>query len=886
MSLRLLFESGESSLDVRRFVVQEAVSSLFRVTVWAHSPESSLPLSSLVGHAAGLRIESPVKFALKPVRLWSGICSAAAQVHAENSPLLSTYEFEIVPALWLLTKRSGYRIFQHLSIPDIIDKLLGEWKIAPVWEVDRGRYPKLEFKVQYGESDFTLFTRLLEEAGITYLFEDTEQETKLVLRDEPQTVARRGVAIPYQEHANHAEEKEYVNSARIGHEVRPGAFVLQDYDFRRPALPLQEQAPKSAAPEDRNEQVRYEPGSYLAEIGAGGDTPVADDKGIARYDMGYGRNKATRLLAGARVGKAGVTLDTNAVDLRPGSIFEVSNHVHPDVAGRALLTTHLTMEGSLREAWRLTVHAVWAELPYRPPAVTPKPAVHGIQSATVVGENDAQGAQEIHVDEFGRVRVQFPWDREAKADANASCWIRVSQGWAGRGYGMMHIPRVGQEVLVTFLDGDPDQPVIVGRLHNKTNPLFYKLPDNKTISTYKGDSSPGDNGYNEIKFEDKKGEELFYHQAEKDQRVLVKHDETITVLNNRRKAVNQNETDTTGKNRVEVTGRDRSESVGVNKTTFVVGNRSKWIKRDKGVRNEGNRQTLLNQTADIVVKGDKREWVQRDAHLYIKGDRREAVDDTRSFIVVEDHHEKIGGSHALVSGKTQSYHADVKLVAEGGSGATAKGPGGFVAIDASGVIISGNVVRINAGGSPGQSKQATPKEPLKARELRQPDVRQGLEDAGANEDVSGFNKTLAALGKLANEKPSAGGKRWARSVKFEGVNVFQRDDLFDPDARDKRGRTNRSRMAQGLAPIGKDGKSVNLHHLIQSEKGSIAEVADTFHKKYDRIIHINPKTTPSGIDRKKFNAWKRGYWKQRAAGLPADRPRAVRDDLPPPGGGA
>jgi type VI secretion system secreted protein VgrG len=869
MSLELHFESGERSLSARRFVIQEAVSSLFRVTVWAHSPDASIDLESLVGKAAGFRVGSPVKHALKPGRLWSGMCAHAEQVQAMHAPELSSYLVEIVPVLWLLTKRSSHRIFQHLSIPDIVDVLLKEWGIKPKWEIDRGRYPKLEFKVQYAESDYTFVSRLLEEAGIAYLFEDDDEDTALIFTDEPQTRTKRGTPIPYFEHANAADEREFVNKAMIGHEVRPGAFVLQDYDFRRPALVLGEQAPKAKAPENQNEQVRYEPGSYLAELGSGGDTPFADDKGVARYDVGYGRDKATRLLAGARAGKAGITLETNAIDLRPGMILSVSRHVHPDVAGHEFLATHYTLAGSLMDPWHLSVHAVSAELPYRPPAVTPKPVVHGIQSATVVGVNNAEEKQEIHVDEFGRIRVQFPWDRDGKADDFASCWMRVSQGWAGKAYGMMHIPRVGQEVLVTFLDGDPDQPVITGRLHNTTNPLFYALPENKTISTYHSDSSPGDNGYNEIKFEDKKGEELFYHQAEKDQRVLVKNDETITVLNNRRKAVNINETDTTGVNRTEVTGVDRSEAVGVDKITLVIGNRAKWIMRDKGVRNEANRQILLNKTEDYVVKGHKREWVQKDAHLYIKGDRKEAVDDTRSFIVVEDHHEHVGGSYAQASGKSSSYHADEKLVGEGGIGVTAKGPGGFLAIDASGITISGTLVRINAGGTAGKSRQAKPIEALKARELKQPDVAQGLDDAGQNQDVSGFNKELAAVAALAGLKPTEGGKKWSKSVLFQGTKVFQRDDLIDLRDADKTGRTNLQRMQKGLAPIGPDGVPVNLHHTIQSDKGSVAEVSDTFHKNYDKIIHVNPKTTPSGIDRKKFAAWKRGYWKQRAAGMEA-----------------
>jgi type VI secretion system secreted protein VgrG len=867
MSLQLFFASGESSLSVRRFVIQEAVSSLFSVSVWARSPDSSVDLSALVGQAAGLRVDSGLKFASKPGRLWSGICAYAAQVQAESAPSLSTYQVKIVPLMWLLTKRSSHRIFQHLSIPDIIDKLLVEWRIKPVWEVDRGRYPKLEFKIQYGESDFTFVCRLLEEAGIAFLFEDTEDDTSLIFRDEPQTKAMRADALPYVDNPNQAAEKEFVSNVKIGREVRPGAFILRDSDFRRPALTLAEEAPKADAPEDKLEQVRYEPGAYLAELGAGGDTPVADDKGTARYDVGHGKAQATRLLAGARVGKLGVTFDTNAMDLRPGVILSLSDHGHPDVAGRPLLATNFSLEGSPTEAWHMTVHAVSAEIPYRPPAVTPKPVIHGIQSATVVGAATAQEVQEIHVDEFGRVRIQFPWDRDGKADDFASCWIRVNQGWGGKAYGFLNIPRVGQEVLVSFLDGDPDQPVITGRLYNALNPVPYKLPEDKTISTWKSDSSPGSNGYNELKFEDKKGEELFYHQAEKNQRVLIKNNETITVLKNRRKDVTENETDTTGVNRTEVTGLNRSEAVAVNRTTFIAGNRAKWVKRDKGVRIEGHRQTRIGKTQDFVVKGQKREWLQRDAHLAIKGDRREQTDDDRSFIVMEDSHEKIGGSYALASGQTGSYHADDKLVGEGATSVTAKGPGGFVSIGAEGITIQGVMVRINAGGSPGMAKPAKPVTALKARELKQPKAADAVEDARSDQDVSGLAKSLAAVAALAKAKPSASGKKWSKSVVFEGTKVFQRDDLIDPKAKDKIGRTNLQRMKLGRAPLGSDGKPINLHHLIQSEKGSIAEVSDTMHKKYDRILHINPKTVPSGIDRKKFTNWKRGYWKQRSADM-------------------
>ena len=225
----------------------------------------------------------------------------------------------------------------------------------------------------------------------------------------------------------------------------------------------------------------------------------------------------------------------------------------------------------------------------------------------------------------------------------------------------------------------------------------------------------------------------------------------------------------------------------------------------------------------------------------------------------------MGGSYALASGKTASFHADANLVGEGGMAVTVRGPGGFLSITAAGIAISGNIVRINAGGSPGSARAAKPARAELAKELKQPKDAKVQEDERADRDLSTLAKHLASVAKAMKGQGDVAGKRWSRFVMLQGTKVFQRDDLIDGAAKDKRGRTNVQRMKQGSAPIGTDGKSINLHHLIQSEKGAIAEVSDTMHKQYDRVLHINPKSTPSMIDRKKFNTWNAAYWQQRAA---------------------
>jgi len=215
-----------------------------------------------------------------------------------------------------------------------------------------------------------------------------------------------------------------------------------------------------------------------------------------------------------------------------------------------LFIIEFEIDGTPGGEWRMRGLCLFADEPYRPALRTPKPIINGVQSAIVVGPP----GEEIYTDEFGRVRVQFHWDREGQWDDNSSCWMRVSQGWAGHGYGMITIPRIGHEVLVGFFEGDPDQPVIVGRVYNNAARVPYKLPDHKTKSTWKSDSSPGSNGFNELMFEDAKGKELVYLQAQRDLAKLVKN----------------NESEQIGQNRSTTVGHDRTTNVG-NVDSLTVG---------------------------------------------------------------------------------------------------------------------------------------------------------------------------------------------------------------------------------------------------------------------------------------------------------------------------
>jgi type VI secretion system secreted protein VgrG len=695
----LAFEGGEFSLSVRRIAVREAVSELFAVTVTALSPEPDIDLEAIIGKRASLDV-SEGWFAAEPGggRRFAGVVSRIEQVKAEPTGL-STYQLVIVPVLWLATQRRNLRTFQHLSAPDIAARILADWDVQPEWEIDKGAYPRLHYKVQYDETDYAFFCRILAEAGIAFVHEDAQEgDSRLVLSDHLHARdPRPGPPIPYLDNPGPSRKEQFVTSVRIAREVRPGSLTLRDFDFRNPGFPLSASA-EPDPDEQRYEHYRYEPGSFLVEVDKGGGTPVADDKAFARHDARAGQERADRLLAAERGGGQAITFLANAVDLRPGVVLSIAGHPHADLdESRRLLLTESAGEGDVDGLWGVTCTAVFATGPYRPKLPAPKPRISGVQSAIVVGPP----SQAIHTDEHGRVRVQFQWDRLGGSDDNSSPWVRVGQGWAGTGFGVITLPRVGQEVLVGFLDGDPEQPIVVGRVFNARSTVPYKLPEQKTVSTFRSESTPGGAGYNEILFDDAKGRELFGIRAERDLRKLVKRDETSTV----------------GRHRSALVVGDEVEVTNGHQTTFVGKDRRRLVKGDETEHTHGDVLLRVGKDLDVRVAENRREQVNRDSHLHVQGSRKISVDKSSSLTVQGDRFEKVGGSYALAAGQEIHVKAGAALVIEA-QDLTLKGPGGFLRIDAGGVTIKGTLVKINsAGGSPGDGAGAQPQEPESPREI-------------------------------------------------------------------------------------------------------------------------------------------------------------------------
>ena len=635
--------SGDA-LDVRQFTVHERISSLFTVTLVALSSNPSIEFEAVLGR--------PARFSLRSgqhERSWTGLCSRFEQAAVEESGA-STYHVEVVPALWLLTQRRNYRVFQQQSELDIALTLLSEWGIAPVSKLG-ATYKKRKYRVQYAESDFAFLGRMLEDAGISFYFEQQGEETKLVLSDAPQTSPPRVAPLPFRDNPTSAE-LDHVTRVHLGSQVRPGRVTLRDHDYRLPPdYELQAGASGGLDQEERLEQFDYTPGAFLFGTDKGEPTPAADDRGKTRSDEAEAKLLAQSRLDALRGSSLACSFETNALDLGPGVVIRVLDHPHVDLGpGKKLLIIEASLTGSAGNISH-RCEARSASSSFRPERVTPRPKAQGVESATVVGPR----GEEIHTDEFGRVRVHFHWDRESRMDEKDSCWIHVSQGWAGAGFGTTHLPRVGQEVLVDFLGGDPDRPVITGRLYTNVQRTPYKLPDNKTQTGWKSSSVGGSGGYNEIMFEDLGGKELLRVQAEKDLHKLVKNDEEATVGGDRSHSVGGNDNLSVGNDRTKMVGSNESVTVGANQSVTVGAKQTITVGAGQAETITGDRTlTLTGNLAETQV-GDQVETLTGSRALTQVGSLSEAINGDISLIHLGSRTEVQAGGRTLLElgGKTE-----------------------------------------------------------------------------------------------------------------------------------------------------------------------------------------------------------------------------------------
>jgi type VI secretion system secreted protein VgrG len=576
--------AGGENLDVRAFNVDQEMNENFSVTLLVNSENPDIDFDAMLGQDAAFTIMG------KTPRAWKGILSHVEQDHAEEQGL-STYRLTLVPRLWLLTQRRNHRIYQHLSEVEIVQKLLGEWGIEPKMKLE-GEYKKRKYKVQYGETDFDFVSRMLEDTGISFYFEQEGKETRMVLSDAPEKNPRREEPLPWKPQAGFdTRGHDHISSIEFKQRVRAGAYTVQDHDYRKPpTYKLKSTATTGLDVEKMLEKYHYEPGAFLYRAESG-DTPAADDKGASRTDEKEAARQAKRRLASERAEGKRVTFTATALDLAPGAVYTMTGHPRADLA-KPHLCVSVSIHGNVHGEWQVHGQSVCTDEPFHPALRTPKPRTQGVESATVVGPP----GEEIHTDEFGRIRVQFHWDREGQYDDNSSCWIHVNQPWGGAGYGASNLPRVGQEVLVDFIGGDPDRPVVTGRVYTALQTTPYKLPDSKTQSGWKSNSTGGGGGFNEIKFEDMQGLEVFSIQAEKDYKGLIKNDASTHVGNNR--------SHTTVGNNTETVQKKENLTVMGSRAITVMDTLSHWVQGDMSATS-GTGNTFFNTAMAFMSQANQ-----------------------------------------------------------------------------------------------------------------------------------------------------------------------------------------------------------------------------------------------------------------------------------------
>ena len=627
---------GEDELLLQSFVGHEEVSQLFEFRLRLLSLNPNVSFDAIVGQPVTIRFiidEGQERF-------FHGYVSRFGL--AAGQGIFAGYEATVVPWLWFLSRTTDCKIFQNKTVPDIIEEVFGDYDIARFENKLQRDYREREYCVQYRETDYNFVMRLMEQEGIFFFFKHEQGRHTLVMADDGSVFED----CPFIASVRFHHGTEQATTSRLGaladvitewtyaEHFTSGKLAHTDYNFETPSTSLlaNTRSVVNQGGNDRFELYDY-PGEYV--------------------DRGEGQGLARTRIEEVEAGHTIYTGGGNCRTLASGHTFELYDHFRDDQNdGYVLLSVY-------HEAFEKTYQTAEVDAPsyvnrfaaiprtvrFRPERITPMPFVHGVQTAVVVGPS----GEEIYTDEYGRVKVQFHWDRYGNNDEHSSCWIRVGQLWAGQDWGGIHIPRIGQEVIVDFLEGDPDRPLITGRVYNAERMPPYPLPDQKTRSGIKSRSSKEGSAenFNELRFEDLKGEEMVYLHAERDF------------------------------------------------DTYVERRCREYIGADR----------------HLVTAGHRREHIQKDATLKVDQNHLTKVGQSYGLEVGMDMKEENGMNRSAEVGMAYYLKAGMSVVIEAGVSLTIKAGGGFITIDPSGVSIVGTMVRINSGGAAGVGTPVTLPDP-------------------------------------------------------------------------------------------------------------------------------------------------------------------------------
>lgn len=691
---------GADVLFLQELKGHEAMSELFRYELLLVAADGALDFSQIIGKAVTLTID----LADGSPRYICGVVSRFAQTGSDLR--LTTYRAEIVPWLWLLTRRTDCRIFQNKNVQDIVTEVFDKLGFTDFEFNLNGTYDPMVNCVQYRETDFDFVSRLLETAGIFYYFRHEDGKHTLVLAD----AASHIQALPEQPVARletgpgSRQEEDRVDSWWAEQILQPGKYALCDYNFIDPGTNLLVGSTSAVTAGGSGKYEVYDyPGTY---VNLGAETAAKLSKGDARV-LVVREEGDCRAVVHRGVG--------NCRAFRTGFRFELEGHARGDYNTSYLLVRiehELSQRGDLVSGGDVTsyYHGAFTCIPhavtFRPVRTTRKPRVAGPQTAVVTGP----AGEEIYVDKYGRVKVRFHWDRESAGDENSSCWIRVAQNLAGKAWGMIFHPRIGQEVVVDFLEGDPDQPLITGRVYNARQPIPYTQPTRSGVKTSSTKNGSADN-FNEIRFEDLKDSEELYIHAEKNEKIVVEndksesvgHDEAILIGNDRAEEVRHDETMTIGNNRTHTIGTNESQLVGADRTRQVGGHETVAVALTRTHAVGLNEMIAVGGAQEIAVGAARMVAVGNSQSVTIGNDLSESVGDNHNVDVGKDATIRIGKKLMITAGDEVSIvtgQAKIVMKKDGtikieGKDVTVSGSGKITIKAAKDVIVKGTKILQN-----------------------------------------------------------------------------------------------------------------------------------------------------------------------------------------------
>jgi type VI secretion system secreted protein VgrG len=686
-------------LLLETFQGKETLGTPYRYKLTLLSEGHDIPVDKVLGQSLTVHL----KLDTGDPRFFNGIVTYFGKVGV--SMRYTRYVVILCPKLALFDHARDCRIFFGQDAPALATEVLAQRGFS---DVDSGSlksdYRKREYCVQYRETDFNFIQRLLEEDGIYYFFKHENDKHTLVLADSATAHAKAPgyEAVLYlPKERKQTREEEHFWSLSVAGSLYAGKFtVVRGYDYGkpRPSATLVEMK-SSQAPQPGLDFEDYDFPGGLSE------KSEAEAEAAVRVE-------------GDHVGNTLIEVEGNTMGLGVGNLValkkptSLDSDFHPfwdeGDFSKEYLVISATYSISINqyetgevaesdEPFKATYSLLNSQSPYRPRRSATKPRIEGPQTALVVGP----AGEEIYTDKFGRVKVQFDWDRLGKRDEKASCWVRVAQVWAGKQWGAMHIPRIGHEVMVEFLDGDPDRPIVTGRVYNADNMPPYALPDNKTQSGIKSRSSKGGSAsnFNELRFEDLKGKEEVHLQAEKDMNILVKNDETRFVGHDRMKKVDHDETSTITAN--------RTEEVGKNETITIHGNRTETVDKSESITIAGGRTESVGTNESVAIGGARSKAVGSNESVAIGGASSKAVGQGETITIGGARQVDVGKADTLTvgAGRSQTITGDdqvkvsKKLLLDAGDEITLKSGDASITLKKDGtIILKGKDVSITASG--------------------------------------------------------------------------------------------------------------------------------------------------------------------------------------------